>query len=232
MQVKIPHFSDVLCVWAYVAQIRLDELKRQFGDDLLITHHFIPLFGCTEHRIGEGWKDRGGFDGFAEHVQHVCEAFPHVTLNPDIWKVCRPKSSASTHCFIKAVQLVEWEEHTDKTNCEGFSGHSLSEAFVWQVRLAFFAKAQDISDFSVLNVLAQELGLNVDRIKEKLGNGEAMAALCRDFELKEQYKIEGSPTYYLNEGRQKLYGNVGYKILEANVHELLHNKTGDFASWC
>ena len=53
-----------------------------------------------------------------------------------------------------------------------------------------------------------------------------------DVELKEAHKIEGSPTYYLNEGRQKLYGNVGYRILEANVLELMQNETSELASWC
>lgn len=30
----VSYFSDVLCVWACVAQIRLDELRRQFGDQI------------------------------------------------------------------------------------------------------------------------------------------------------------------------------------------------------
>ena len=44
--------------------------------------------------------------------------------------------------------------------------------------------------------------------------------------------IQGSPSFVLNEGRQKLYGNVGYRILEANIHELLRAQPADQASWC
>jgi len=29
--VSILHFSDVLCVWAYLTQIRIDTLKVKFG---------------------------------------------------------------------------------------------------------------------------------------------------------------------------------------------------------
>jgi hypothetical protein len=50
-------------------------------------------------------------------------------------------------------------------------------------------------------------------------------------ELKEENKLEGSPSFILNEGRQKLFGNVGYRIIEANVAELLENQ-GNQASWC
>ena len=35
----------------------------------------------------------------------------------------------------------------------------------------------------------------------------------------------------INEGRQKLYGNVGYRVIEANIEELLTDNT-DRASWC
>jgi hypothetical protein len=79
--------------------------------------------------------------------------------------------------------------------------------------------------------VADELNLPVASIEEKLRNGEAMAALCRDLELKDIHRVEGSPTYLLNEGRQRLYGNVGYRIIEANVVELLDQPEGQ-ASWC
>jgi hypothetical protein len=58
-----------------------------------------------------------------------------------------------------------------------------------------------------------------------------MAEVCRDIELRDEYKIEGSPTYYLNQGRQKLYGNVGYRVVSANLRELLE-RPGHQASWC
>jgi hypothetical protein len=33
--------------------------------------------------------------------------------------------------------------------------------------------------------------------------------------------IEGSPSFVLNEGRQKLYGNVGLRIIEAKIQEII-----------
>jgi hypothetical protein len=34
-----------------------------------------------------------------------------------------------------------------------------------------------------------------------------------------------------NEGRQRLNGNVGYRVLEANIRELLNHPAGE-QSWC
>ncbi|MBT8469716.1 MAG: disulfide bond formation protein DsbA, partial [Deltaproteobacteria bacterium] len=80
------------------------------------------------------------------------------------------------------------------------------------------------------DVLGQ-VGIPIPAIEAKLSSGEAMAELCRDIELRDEHKIEGSPTYYLNQGRQKLYGNVGYRVVSANLRELLE-QPGHQASWC
>ena len=44
--------------------------------------------------------------------------------------------------------------------------------------------------------------------------------------------MQGSPTYILSEGRQILFGNISYGILEANVSELLSEKRTESGSVC
>ena len=68
-------------------------------------------------------------------------------------------------------------------------------------------------------------------IRDRMLDGSALAALSLDMEHKAGYQLQGSPTLLMNNGRQKLYGNVGYKVMEANVSELLQNPE-DRASWC
>ena len=58
-----------------------------------------------------------------------------------------------------------------------------------------------------------------------------MAALMHDYQLAREYQIKGSPTFVMNEGRQVLFGNVGYRVLRTNIEELL-NKPASEASWC
>ena len=38
--------------------------------------------------------------------------------------------------------------------------------------------------------------------------------------------------FQMNDGRQKLYGNVGYGVIEANIKELLRSPVAGTASWC
>ena len=228
-KIRISYFTDVLCVWAYIAQIRLDELKLNYGDKLDIQYHFIPLFGCTDKRISEGWKDKGGFKAFGEHVKEVCSQFDHVDVHTNIWTTSIAKSSATSHLFLKAVQLLDEQGQISKDIING--NNSLFEEITWKIRLAFFKEGLDISHMDTLFSIAEQHELPTDILRKLIDNGEALAALCRDMELANEYKIEGSPTFILNEGRQKLYGNLGSKIIEANVQEVL-NRPENQASWC
>ena len=187
------------------------------------------MFGCTDKRIGEGWKDKGGFKGFGDHVKDVCSQFDHVDIHPGIWTTSIAKSSATSHLFLKAVQLLEEKDLISK-DCSN-DNNSLFEEIAWKIRLAFFKKGHDISHMDTLLSIAEQYKLPTDVLKELIDNGEALASLCRDMELANEYKIEGSPTFILNEGRQKLYGNLGYKIIEANVQEIL-NRPENQATWC
>ncbi len=88
-----------------------------------------------------------------------------------------------------------------------------------------------MSRFGELWEIAAELELPAMAMKEQFDSGRTLAAASRDAELQIEHRIDGSPTYLLNQGRQKLYGNVGYNIIEANVEEVLR-RPAEAASWC
>ena len=231
MTVHISYVSDVLCIWAYVAEVRLDEARKEFGSSVELEYRFIPVFGATQHRIAEGRKDRGGYAGFGEHVRKVAEGFPHVTVSERVWREVAPSTSSAAHEVLCAARLLTNEGVVDSARRDDLAGRTLFEEATWQIRSAFFEKARDISDREVLLDVLAQVGMPTDAIEAKLKSGEAMAEVCRDIELRDEHKIEGSPTYYLNQGRQKLYGNVGYRVVSANLRELLE-QPGQQASWC
>ncbi|BCG63026.1 MAG: hypothetical protein methR_P0713 [Methyloprofundus sp.] len=230
-RIRIHYFTDVLCVWAYLAQVRLDELINRHAADIDISYHFMPIFACTEHRIGEGWKDKGGYAAFGKHTHQVCADYPYLNLHKDVWQINIPKTSASCHLFIKAIQCLVDDGSINNIANTDLQQRTLFEEFVWQVRLAFFQDARDIGDMQVLMEIAENMQLPTTEIQRALDNGTALAALFRDVELRDEFRVEGSPSYILNEGRQKLYGNVGYRIIEANLLEILKQPKVE-ASWC
>jgi len=230
-RIRIHYFSDILCVWAYLAQIRLDELIKNYSSKIDISYNFIPVFGCTKNRIGSGWKDKGGFEGFSKHTLGVCKKYPHVQLHKDIWAKNTPKTSTTSHLFIKAIQCLVDEGILNNDRLTEFDNRSILEEIIWEVRIAFFRDLKDVSQMNVLMGIAESMNLPTKEIQRMLDDGSALAELSRDIELKDEFAIEGSPTYILNEGRQKLYGNVGYRIIEANLLEII-NQPAVEASWC
>lgn len=223
--VRISYYSDVLCIWAYAAERRLQELTDAFGDQISIDSHYCSVFPDAWGKI----EGRGGFEKFNAHLREVAARFPHITVNDAVWLRGRPRTSASPHQFLKAVELVDRDSGDPATRpyLERLSTRAARE-----VRLAFFAEAQDVSDWNVQRDIAARLGIDYGKIEDRLRSSEALAALTIDYSLAADNGIAGSPTFYMNEGRQKLFGNVGYRLLEANVQELLRQPKEDEASWC
>lgn len=87
------------------------------------------------------------------------------------------------------------------------------------------------SSAGVYKIYLQWLGIPLAQVEQVIANGDAFAALALDMEEQKNRMIEGSPTLIMNEGRQRLYGNVGYRAIAANVQELLERKI-DLPDWC
>ena len=226
--VDITYFSDVLCVWAYASQARIDAVKGKFGDAVRVEHRFCSVFGDTERKIAATWKDKGGYEGFNAHLRHVGERFPHIEVHPEIWLKTRPLTSASAHLFMKAVQ--QWEPESGATG--NHSAPGIFDRVMWAFRCAFFRDCRDISRWDIQCEIAEALGADIGAIEERIHDGIAFARLAADYQDADKMRIEGSPSFVLNEGRQKLYGNIGFRVLEANIQELLRAPRADEASWC
>lgn len=223
---KVVHFSDVLCIWAYVGQTHLFRLAEKFGDRLDLELHYCSVFPDTNAKIMKMWHEKSGFDGYARHVQDVASEFDGVNLHSDVWSKTRPLSSASPHLFLKAIELLD-----DNVENTAFT-ERLPVKAATALRSAFFADAEDIADWSVQREVSQKMGVSFDDVHKKIETGEAMAKLAADYELGQTVGVKGSPTYILNNGRQILFGNISYGILEANVSEVLAEQNDLKASPC
>ena len=215
--IKIDYYTDILCVWAWIAQRRVDELNKKLGNSIQLQHHYMDIFGNTAEKIQTQWGDRGSYQGFCEHVLHSAAPFKETPVNPLVWSKVRPSSSANPHLILKAVALAYNQET------------SINMALV--LRRAFFVDAKDISHFSVLYDFLAQQQLDSQLIEQCIYQGTAIAALMKDYKQAKEQNIKGSPSYILDGGRQVLYGNVGYRIISTNIEELLSQETGE-ASWC
>jgi predicted DsbA family dithiol-disulfide isomerase len=227
--VQVTYFSDVLCIWAYAAQARIDAVKEKFGDTVRLDYRFCSVFGDTARKINSAWRDKGEYVGFNAHLRKVALQFPHIEVHPEIWLKTRSPTSANAHLFLTAVQ--QWQQEREGQSQSG-SATSVFDKVTWAFRCGFFRDCRDIARWDVQCELAEPFGVDISAIEQRIHDGTAFAGLAADYQDADKMRIEGSPSFVLNDGRQKLYGNVGFRIIEANIQELLRAPGSDQASWC
>lgn len=84
----------------------------------------------------------------------------------------------------------------------------------------------------MLDAALSGAGTDLADIHARLARGEAHTALMSDDQEAQALGIRGSPSLVLDAGRQTLYGNVGFGIIQANIAELLREPQAGAASWC
>ena len=220
--VKIDYYSDILCVWAYIGHVRTYELQQQFPNQLECLWHYLPVFGDVPSKLQNQWQERGGAAGYASHVREVVDRFDHVKLNDACWRTVQPASSAPAHLWLAAARLAE---------IAGDVPAKSEEKLAWALRTAFFEHAFDIAQQSKLIEVASNVGLDSAMLLDRITDVTAYAVLCQDTQKARDTNIRISPTYVFNEDRQLLTGNVGYRIIEANIKELLEQPQKQ-QSWC
>lgn len=213
----VDYYNDILCVWAWIAQRRIDELNKQLGDKIDLRYHYVDVFGDSINKIPTQWREKGGYEGFSAHVIESASVYDDAHINSDIWSKVRPTSSANPHLVLKAIELTY--------SCQ----HSIDLAL--KFREAFFVEAKDISNLSVLFSIIEQAGLDSSQVNKALVDGRAMAGLMRNYQDAKMLALKGSPSYIIDNGRQILYGNVGYRVLLANIEAQLNAPEND-VSWC
>ncbi|MEH6826167.1 MAG: DsbA family protein [Motiliproteus sp.] len=205
---QIDYYTDLLCIWGWIAQRRNDEVKQQWGGRVQINPHFTDIFGDRAGRMAQQWGDRGGYAGFADHVQQAAAPYKTAPVHADVWRRVRPTSSFPAQLIVKASALS--------------AGRAAAEALELTLRQQFFIDAVDISCWDNLIDIAANAGLDRSALHAEINQGRAAAALMADYQKARQQQVKGSPSWVMNDGRQVLYGNVGYRVLSANIEELLH----------
>ena len=159
---QIQHFSDILCVWAYASEVRMDELATNFCADLDFAFHYLPVFGHVRAKLTTQWADRGGIDAYAQHVAEVAGQFEHIRLHADTWTRVVPESSLPAHLVLSAVRIL------DRKN-----GTAALREYARQLRQAFFTEARDIAQRGELLAVAEATGINVAAIETLCESGRA-----------------------------------------------------------
>jgi len=209
-RLRFSYWSDPLCVWALVAQQKLDRVLTELGAQVEVDYRVVPVFGSVRQRFAEGPWAKEGIEGRIAATRRIAEQGGRPEVTGECWRRAMPSTSWAPAAAIKAVFALE-----DGRGDE--SGASYQRA----LRERFFVGEENIALRRVQLEVAEELDLSRASIEASLDDGSALASVFEDYAEKERLRIQGSPTYVFEGGRTIPHGNFGYGILRTTVEELL-----------
>ena len=161
--VDVTYYSDILCIWAYISQARINAVKEKFVKEVRIEHRFCSVFGDTAQKVAATSKTKGGYEGFNSHLREVAQRFPHIEVHPEIWLKTRPASSTSAHLFLKAIQQCDH----DNGVAASLTAPTVFDRVMWAFRLAFFRDCRDVARSDTQCEIAEALGADIAAIEHR-----------------------------------------------------------------
>lgn len=207
-KLKFGYWSDPLCIWAFVAQQKLDRVLAELGEHVVVDYRVVPVFGSVPWRFERGPWAKDGIDGRVLATRKIAEQGGRSDVAGECWRRAMPASSWAPAMAIKAVFALE-------------DGAAAGPVYQRALRERFFVREANIALRTVQLEVAEELALPRAPIERRLDDGTALAAVYEDHAERERLHIQGSPTYVFDGGRAMLYGNFDYAILRSTVEELV-----------
>ncbi len=209
--IDFDYWSDPLCIWAYVAQPKLEHVLDAWGEQVHVSYHVVPVFGSVVQRFRDGKWAKAGPEGRAETTRRVA-AEHGFEVSGACWLGDCPASSWAAGVALEGVFAME---------AAGEIEAGKGAAYQLAMRRRFFEDNENVARRRVQLELAEALSVPRAGLESRLDDGSALAALFEDHDRRQRMGIQGSPTFVFDGGRAMLYGNFSEDVLSATVAELV-----------
>lgn len=188
---NIDVFSDSVCPWCRIGKKNLFDAIEQWTGEPIQVHFRTYLLSPELPKEGkpffEAMASKGSPDMIMQMLTQVTGAGEAVNIPFRFDKVERMPNTLASHQFIKSVP----EEDTTRV--------------VDAIFKAYFEDGKDIGDVEVLLSLADELGLDVEHVRDAIENERKMDEIQADIAFARENQITGVPFFVIN-GKLALSG--------------------------
>ena len=182
---KIDVISDVMCPWCYIGKRRIEAAVERRPDITveIIWHPFkldptIPRGGVDRKEYLE--RKFGGPEGAAEIYARINEAGQSEGISFAFDRIVRSPNTTDAH------RLIRWARESGG-----------QDQVVESLFQAYFCDGQDIENADVLSGIADDAGMDADRIRQRLATDEALAEVDEDIAFAQKIGVTGVPTFLL-----------------------------------
>ena len=200
--VKILYFTDPICSACWGIEPQLRKLKLEYGTSIEVEYRMGGLLPDWSY-------NSGGISKPADVAHHWDEvsAYYDMPIDGDIWLEDPLHSSYPPSIAFKAAQLQDQEK---------------AGLFLREIREMVFLHKKNIAKWENLEIAAQKVGLNTERLKMDC-EGIAKTNFEEDLNVARKNGVRGVPTVIFLDtlGNQELvYGARPYAFYEVALLKL------------
>jgi len=212
MQVKIEIWSDVVCPWCYIGKRRLEKALTTFehADEVEIVFRSFQLDPAAPRDVVADAPK------VADHLasKYGMSAEQARQMQQRVIDLAAAEGMAWDHGNSPYVNTVDAHRllHLALTEYGADTQRTLKEALLD----AYFGKAQNVADHSLLTRLAVAVGMDAARVEQVLRSDEFADAVAADQQQAVAFGANGVPFFVFD----RRYGVSGAQPTEAFVQVL------------
>jgi predicted DsbA family dithiol-disulfide isomerase len=217
--VEIEIYSDVVCPWCYLGRVRLDAALATFPGEVILRYRAFQLDPGTPREATPlvGWLARrfGGEERARATMAHVTSlaAAEGVTLNFDRALIANTFDAHRLLWFADQPQAVIFGATADT-----------QPELALMLHRAHLVDGQDIASHAVLAAIADEAGLDPDRIRHMLATTEGIADVRGELARADDLGVHSVPTFIID-GRYALSGAQPHQVMRSVLDEVAQRGT-------
>lgn len=185
---KIDIFQDTVCPWCRIGKqylkTAIQQWEKESGEKVEIEYHAyllnpdLPIEGKPFKKLIEEKMEGFTVD---EVFRSVVEAGKNVGFDFDFQKIEVMPNTLASHQLIKLTPSEK------------------QEAMVDAIYKAYFDHGINIGDIKELLEIAEQQGLDREKVQQQLTNHSKKNEVQKDLDLAREYQIRGVPFFVIND---------------------------------
>lgn len=178
-------YQDVLCAWCYVAERRIEVLKKDLGDAVRWIRRPYPL------RLRDTLPSKKEADGWVKEVELARKEPEGHSLSAELWTSCdQPRSSIQPLCAVEAAKL---------------QGAEAGTRMLVALQRAALEQAVNVTRTDVIFEIASNVGVEMNRFSAAFQSPETKRLILEEHRIATERGVKGVPALVID-GRWMLSG--------------------------
>ncbi len=204
------YVTDPMCSWCWGFHPQLQQIRDALPADVQLRYVLGGLAPDSDEPMDEATQR------YVQAAWDEVESRAGARFNREFWTRCAPRRSTYPSC--RAVLAAGAQDvDTGEDSVAGPRARLMLEA----IQRAYYLKARNPSDTSLLNELAEEIeSVDADRFTQDLGSEATEVRLQKGFDLRGRLGVRSFPSLVLVRGEARHVILQGYATAEVVLDTL------------